>query len=240
MTSPTTANRITVTAPAQTSSVVDDHVLLSVRATSSGHRPVQYAATDLPAGLEIDATTGTISGRPTAPGTHSVTITATDSTGARGNAVVNWIVSTQRGSHGVVNGDFESGTGGWSETDVIHEDGQYAAGGLGYAWLGGHDTAHTDSVSQRIAVPSVGRPRVQFALWVHSDDPSAANNDVLRLAVDARPVRAVTAEQSGGTYVDQSVDLTPYRGRTVTLTWTSTEDDATPTSFLLDDVSVTP
>ena len=34
------------------------------------------------------------------------------------------------------------------------------------------------------------------------------------------------------------MDLTPYRGRTVTLAWTSTEDDATPTTFLLDDISV--
>jgi hypothetical protein len=36
------------------------------------------------------------------------------------------------------------------------------------------------------------------------------------------------------------VDLTPYRSRTVTLAWTSTEDDATPTTFLLDDISVAP
>ena len=168
-----------------------------------------------------------------------MTITATDSTGARDNTVVNWVVSTRKGSRGVVNGDFESGTGGWTETrDVIRQDGQYAAGGLGYAWLGGHEAAHTDSLSQQVTVPSDGRPRLRFALRVHSDDTSAANHDVLQLVVDGNPVRNFTAKQSGPRYVTRSVDLTPYRGRTVTLTWTSTEDDSTATTFLLDHVNV--
>ena len=82
--------------------------------------PVRFAATDLPAGLRIDATTGIIYGRPTTPGTHSVTVTATDSTRRRGNTVISWVVSTRKGARGVVNGDFESGSGGWTQTaDVI-------------------------------------------------------------------------------------------------------------------------
>lgn len=237
--SPTKVNQVTVTAPVQQSSTVGESVQLPVRAADSGHDPLRYTATDLPAGLRIDATSGVIQGRPTTPGTHSVTVTATDSTSARGNTVINWTVSTRKGARGVVNGDFESGTGGWIQSaDVIREDGQYASDGLGYAWLGGHDAAHSDTLSQQVTVPTLGRPSVHFALRVHSDDTSTANHDALRLTVDGDPVRTFTAEQSGPTYVDESVDLTPYRGRKVTLAWTSTEDDHTPTTFLLDDVSI--
>jgi hypothetical protein len=60
------------------------------------------------------------------------------------------------------------------------------------------------------------------------------------LTVDGHPVRTFTAAQGRSSYVDQVVDLTPYRGRTVTLACASTEDDATPTTFLLDDISVAP
>jgi len=237
--SPAKTNQVTVTAPAQESSVVGEPVRLTIRATSSGQDPVRYEATDLPAGLRIDATTGIVDGRPTTPGTHSVTITATDSTGASANTVINWVVSTHQGSRGVVNGDFESGSGGWTQDgDVIRDDGQYAADGLGYAWLGGHDAAHTDSLTQQVTVPSEGRPRLRFGLRVHSDDTSAANHDVLRLVVDGDGVDTFTAQQSGPRYVGQSVDLTRYRGRTVRLTWTSTEDDSTATTFLLDEVGV--
>ena len=58
------------------------------------------------------------------------------------------------------------------------------------------------------------------------------------MTVDAHVVRTYTAAQSGPSYRDQVVDLTPYRGRTVTLAWASTEDDGTPTTFLLDDIGL--
>jgi hypothetical protein len=166
-----------------------------------------------------------------------VTLTATDSTKARGNTVISWVVSTRKGSRSAVNGDFEAGTGGWTQSaGVIRDDGQYSNDGLGYAWLGGYGSTHTDSLSQRITIPFTGRPSLRFALRVNGDD--TANQDALQLTVDGRTVRTFTAAESGPTYVDQSVDLTPYRGRTVTLAWTSTEDDATPTTFLLDDIAV--
>jgi hypothetical protein len=235
LTSPTKSNRVRVTAPVQQFNAVGDIVV--IHAQAKGH--VRFSATGLPAGLKLEPSTGIIYGRPSQPGTYSVTVTATDSTKARGNTVINWVVSTRQGARGVVNGDFEAGVGGWTQTaDVIRADGQYSHGGLGYAWLGGTGTVHTDSLSQRITVPSFGRPALRFALRIASDDTTAANHDTLQLMVDGGPAKTYTPAQSTSSYDEQVVDLTPYRGRTVTLAWISTEDDATATTFLLDDITI--
>ena len=231
VTSPTKANRITVSAPAQQFSAVGDVVLQRVHATNSGHRLVHFAATDLPAGLRIDAATGVTFGRPTRPATHSTTVIATDSTGARANTVINWIVSSHKNA--VANGDFESGTGGWTQTsDVIREDGQYGNHGLGYAWLGGEDSARTDSLSQQVKVPFFGHPALRFGVRINGEQAT----DVLKVTVDGKTVRTLTGAQTSPRYVVQSIDLTPYRGRSITLAWTSTTE--TPTTFLLDDISI--
>lgn len=56
---------------------------------SGGTKPYQWSATGLPAGLSINATTGLISGTPTAAGTFSATITVTDITGQSQSAGIN-------------------------------------------------------------------------------------------------------------------------------------------------------
>jgi hypothetical protein len=212
-------------------SAVGRPVLIPVRATDSGRRPTRFAATDLPAGLRLDATTGLVYGVPTKPSTHSTTITATDSTGARGNTVISWVVSTKANS--IVNGDFESGTGGWTQsTDVIREDGQYSNHGLGYAWLGGEETASTDSLTQQVKVPLTGHPTLHFATRINGEQAT----DTLKLTVNGKTLRTLTGAQTSPRYAAQSIDLTPYRGRTITLAWTSSTE--TPTTFLLDDIAI--
>src|SRR6185437_17078852 len=53
-----------------------------------------YSATGLPAGLSINSSTGLISGTFTTQGTSSVTVIATDGTGASGSATFTWTVAS--------------------------------------------------------------------------------------------------------------------------------------------------
>jgi len=48
---------------------------------TASHSPIRYGATGLPAGLSLDSATGMISGTPTASGTSTVTLSATNSGG---------------------------------------------------------------------------------------------------------------------------------------------------------------
>ncbi len=66
--------------PAGTTSAATAGTPFSYTVVASGS-PTSYNATSLPAGLNIDATTGVISGTPTTPGSNTVTLAATNSAG---------------------------------------------------------------------------------------------------------------------------------------------------------------
>ena len=80
-------------------------VYLVMRGTDSGTgQTLSYSATGLPPGLKIAAATGKITGTLTSTaGTHKVTVTATDSTGAKGSVKFSMVViaSLRTDYHGV-------------------------------------------------------------------------------------------------------------------------------------------
>ena len=90
----TTTNTVTVTNPGSQTGTVGTAASLQIAATDSASgQTLTYSATGLPAGLSINSTTGLISGTPTTAGTNSVTVTATDTTGAPGSASFTWTIS---------------------------------------------------------------------------------------------------------------------------------------------------
>jgi hypothetical protein len=89
-------NTVTVTDPGnQTGTVGTALGGVQIHATDSASgQTLTYAATGLPPGLSISASTGLVSGTPTTAGTFTVTATATDATGASGSAAFTWTISS--------------------------------------------------------------------------------------------------------------------------------------------------
>ncbi|MEH6377289.1 M4 family metallopeptidase [Streptomyces sp. KLMMK] len=88
---------VSITAPGDQTSIVNTAVSLQIKATSSNSGALSYSATGLPAGLSINASTGLISGTPTATGTSNVTVTVKDSAGKSSSASFKWTVNTTGG-----------------------------------------------------------------------------------------------------------------------------------------------
>ncbi|QMU80297.1 hypothetical protein GXW83_15410 [Streptacidiphilus sp. PB12-B1b] len=86
---------VTVTNPGNQTGTVGTAASLQISASDTATGTLGYSATGLPAGLSINSSTGLISGTPTAAGTSSVTVTATDSTGPAGQTSFTWTVTAQ-------------------------------------------------------------------------------------------------------------------------------------------------
>ena len=189
-------------------------------------------------------------------GTYSVSETVTDSvSGATSTKTVSVTVSGGGGggsSQLLLNTGFESGGTSWTMTAGVACTnagcaGETAHAGTGFAWLDGYGSAHTDTVSQGVAIPA-GKASATLAFFLHIDTRETTTTT----AFDKLTVQVLN---SGGTvlatlatysnlnaaagYVAKSLDMTPYIGQTVTIKFTGTEDGSLATSFVLDDVTLT-
>jgi len=88
-------NTVTVVGPGNQSGISGTAIApFVVPATdSSATASLAYAATGLPAGISVDAGSGTVSGTPTTAGSTTVTVTVTDSSGFAGTATFTWTVT---------------------------------------------------------------------------------------------------------------------------------------------------
>ncbi len=105
------ANTVTVSSPGNQTGTVGTAASLQVSGTDSASgQTLTFSATGLPAGLSISSS-GLVSGTPTTAATSNVTVTATDTTGAKGSASFTWTISsTAPPPSSLVNGGFETGS----------------------------------------------------------------------------------------------------------------------------------
>ena len=117
----TLCNTVTVINPGSQATIVGNAASLQIQASdATAGQTLTYSASGLPAGLSINFSTGLISGTPTVPGeVSSVTVTATDTTGATGTATFTWSITTQlQNTITVTNPGPQSGTVGTAVTPL--------------------------------------------------------------------------------------------------------------------------
>jgi chitinase len=104
-------NTVTVSSPGNQTGTVGTAASVKVSGTDSASgQTLTFSATGLPAGLSISSS-GLISGTPSSAATSNVTVTATDTTGAKGSASFTWTISsTAPPPSSLANGGFETGS----------------------------------------------------------------------------------------------------------------------------------
>ncbi|NJP44273.1 S53 family peptidase [Actinacidiphila epipremni] len=244
----TGGNTVTVTSPGNQSTVVGTAVSLQVHATDSASgQTLTYSASGLPAGLSISSS-GLISGTPSTTGTYNVTVSASDSTGASGSASFTWTITTSGGGGGctagqlLTNPGFESGNTGWTASSGVIDSssGAPAHSGSYKAWLDGYGTTHTDTLSQSVTIPaSCTSANLTFYVYISTQETTSSSAyDKLTVAVGSTTLATYSNLNATSGYVQKSLSLNSFIGKTVTLKFTGAEDVTLATSFLIDDTAV--
>jgi hypothetical protein len=232
-------NTVTVTNPGSQTGTVGTAASLQISASDSASgQTLTYTQTGLPTGLSINSSTGLISGTPSTAGSYSVTVTATDTTGAKGSATFSWTISSSGGGGGctasqlITNPGFETGAiAPWTASSGVlasTSEGVPAHSGSYLAWLDGYGGAHTDTLSQSVSIPSTCKnATLSFWLYINSSDPTSKAYDTFTVQVvgsGGTTTLATLSNQNEGTgYVQYSYNVASFIGQTITIKYTGKE-----------------
>ncbi|NUS16681.1 MAG: alpha-L-arabinofuranosidase [Streptomyces sp.] len=145
----TPGNTVTVTSPGMQSATAGTAVTaLQIQAADSASgQTLAFTANGLPPGLSISSS-GRITGTPTTAGTYSVTVTATDSTGAQGTASFVWTVAGSGSTGGTCHVTYVKSSewpGGFTADVTIANTGTTAVNGWSLAFSFPGDQKITNS-----------------------------------------------------------------------------------------------
>jgi xanthomonalisin len=125
--------------------------------------------------------------------------------------------------------------------------GETAHAGTWFAWLDGYGSTHTDTVSQKIAI-TAGKSAATLSYYLHVDTSETTKTtayDTLTVAVYnssgtlLKTLSTYSNLNAASGYSVHTNDLSAYIGQTVTIKFTGAEDSSLPTSFVLDDITLT-
>ncbi|WP_238481153.1 protease pro-enzyme activation domain-containing protein [Dyella telluris] len=190
-----------------------------------------------------------------AAGTYNVTETVTDGTSAKTSSKTSSVTVSggSTPSQIIVNPGFETGAATpWSmSSGTLCSNstcsGETAHGGTWFAWLDGYGSTHTDTVSQKVAIPS-GKTSAKLTFYLHVDTAETSTTTAYdKLSVQVlnssgtvlKTLATYSNLNAASGYSQASFDLSAYIGQTVTLKFTGSEDSSLQTSFVLDDVNLT-
>ena len=148
----------------------------------------------------------------------------------------------------MVNGGFEAGAASWvGHTGAIGTwSAQPAFEGSKNIWMGGNGSSVTETVYQQVTIPA-GASSATLSFQLHIDTAETTNSnayDKLTVTVKntAGSVLKTLATYSNlnkaAGYQARSFDLSAFRGQTIRVSFSETEDASLQTSFAIDKVSV--
>jgi Zn-dependent metalloprotease len=161
-----------------------------------------------------------------------------------GNAVCAATALPPTGVNLLRNPGFESGDTLWAATPGvigIWSPRQLARSGTRSAWLGGDGVAHHDSISQLLAIPATATTTLSYYAHIATAETAGSEAyDTMTVSAGSTVLQTLsnaTAHPSG--YQLHTVNLSAYAGKTVSLSFSGSEDATLATSFVLDDLSLT-
>jgi M6 family metalloprotease-like protein len=145
---------------------------------------------------------------------------------------------------GIVNGDFESGSTGWTEYSAqgwpiivtSFPSGITARSGSYAAWLGG-DFDEISIVQQQVTI-SAGAPYLVYWHWIASDDICGWDFGGVVINGSVEDVYDLCTTTNTGGWVKHSVNLNAYAGQSVTLQIRAETDSSGNSNLFVDDVSL--
>ncbi|WP_433161444.1 M28 family metallopeptidase [Kribbella sp. CA-247076] len=150
------------------------------------------------------------------------------------------------GDNLLLNPGFESGAVNWTGTSgpITNNSGRPARTGTWKAWLQGNGRTTTENIGQSVTIPS-SATAATLSLWIRIDTAETTNStvyDTVRVQVVDGSTTTTLATYSNlnrsTSYVQKTLDLTQYKGKTVTVRFVGQEDSSLQTSFVIDDTAV--
>jgi PKD repeat protein len=146
------------------------------------------------------------------------------------------------------NPGFETGTSSpWSATSgvVSNSSSEPPHSGSWDAWLDGYSSAHTDTLSQSVTIPT-GCNASTLSFWLHIDTGHTGTSVVDTLKVQllnssgtVLTTLATYSNVNANTgYLQKSFNVGAYAGQAVTLKFTGIQSNSVQTSFVIDDTAL--
>jgi hypothetical protein len=248
----TTAPTVSVTSPTNGSTVSGT---ITITATASDNVGVSKVEIYVDGSLRTTDTTSpyTWSWDTTtfANSSHTIVAKAYDAAnniGTSSNVTVT-VNNTSGPQQLLVNPGFETGTASpWSmSTGVLdNSTGEAAHSGSWKAWMDGYGSAHTDTVSQTVAIPSTATT-ASLTFYLHIDTAETTTTSQYdKLTVTIRntsgTVLATLATYSNLNaatgFTQKSFNVIAYKGQTIQVYLSGVEDGTLQTSFVVDDFAL--
>ncbi|MEU4287974.1 M4 family metallopeptidase [Kribbella sp. NPDC026596] len=150
------------------------------------------------------------------------------------------------GDNLLLNPGFESGAVNWTGTSgpITNNTGRPARTGTWKLWLQGNGRATTENVGQSVAIPA-SATSASLSFWIRIDTAETTTSTVYDTAkvqiVDGSTTTTLATYSNlnkSTSYVQKTLNVTAYKGKTVTVKFVGQEDSSLQTSFVIDDTSL--